>query len=460
MPLCLSPQTRTRFLRITHFTTLTFRYAHTARRSPSPASLLASVSQHKPAKMAATATPDLPILPPEDSHLTAKFGRETANYFSGSPLNRLSFLRTDHAFLAPAFKHPAASFLLLDNLAPLVKTDDAAQLAFVSLGEIVGRVGGDIFEKTEEELIKEFDSEREEHVVVFLGMDEKGVLGGHGGSEEKFKYKEFEGVPYFAVDVSKWEGKEELKEKLGKERKAGFYGGGPRHMGLVAGQAAMYGYARALIDWNARTPFCAQCGQRTLSVNAGTKRVCPPTDKGVERGACATRGTVSNHSFPRTDPTVIMAIVSADGSKVLLGRQRRWPKYWYSTLAGFQEPGESIEEAVRREVWEESGVQVGRVVLHSSQPWPFPASLMIGAVGQALPGEGEKIYLGHDAELESAKWFPMDEVKEALAKGTHNMGDEVPKEYVEGALRLPPQTAIANRLINSVVEGWWVASKM
>ncbi|CAP68637.1 uncharacterized protein PODANS_7_6080 [Podospora anserina S mat+] len=467
MLLFLSPRTRTRFLRLTQSTTttLTFRYAHTARRSPSPASLLASsISKYKPAKMAATtATPDLPILPPEDSHLTAKFGRETANYFSGSPLNRLSFLRTDHAFLAPAFKHPSASFLLLDSLAPLVKKDDTTQLAFVSLGEIRdGLRGEDIFEKTEEELVREFNSEDEERIVVFLGMDERGVLGGHGGHQggKRFRYKDFEGVPYFAVDVSRWEGKEGLSEKLEKERGAMFYGGGPRHMGLVAGQAAMYGYARALVDWNARTPFCAQCGQRTLSVNAGTKRVCPPTDRGVERKACATRGTVSNHSFPRTDPTVIMAIVSADGSKVLLGRQRRWPKYWYSTLAGFQEPGESIEEAVRREVWEESGVQVGRVVLHSSQPWPFPASLMIGAVGQALPGEGEKIYLGHDAELESAKWFPMDEVKEALAKGTHNMGDEVPKEYVEGALRLPPQTAIANRLINSVVEGWWVASKM
>jgi len=226
----------------------------------------------------------------------------------------------------------------------------------------------------------------------------------------------------------------------------------------------MYGQARALIDWNARNPFCAQCGQRTLSVHAGTKRVCPPTDKAggktTDRAPCATRGTVSNLSFPRTDPTVIMAIVSADGTKVLLGRQRRWPKYWYSTLAGFQEPGESIEEAVRREVWEESGVHVGRVVLHSSQPWPFPASLMIGAVGQALPGEGENIFLGHDAELEDAKWFPLDEVKEALVKGVSNMGESAPEEYVEGALRLPPQTAIANRLITAVVEGWWIPSRI
>lgn len=169
---------------------------------------------------------------------------------------------------------------------------------------------------------------------------------------------------------------------------------------------------------------------------------------------------MSNLSFPRTDPTVIMAVVSADGSRILLGRQRRWPKYWYSTLAGFQEPGESIEEAVRREVWEESGVTLGRVVLHSSQPWPFPASLMIGAVGQALPGDGEKVYLGNDAELEDAKWFSLEEVREALAKGVSNLGEPAPETYVDGALRLPPKTAIANQLITAVVDGWWVMPKM
>jgi NAD+ diphosphatase len=226
----------------------------------------------------------------------------------------------------------------------------------------------------------------------------------------------------------------------------------------------MYGQARALLDWNARNPFCAQCGQPTLSVNAGTKRVCPPTDMAggtvQDRKPCATRGTISNLSFPRTDPTIIVAVISADGSRLLLGRQRRWPKDWYSTLAGFLEPGESIEEAVRREVWEESGVHVGRVVLHSTQPWPFPASLMIGAVAQALPGDGEKIYLGNDPELESAKWFPMEEVKEALAKGVSNLGDGPPEGYKEGALRLPPPTAIANRLMTAVVEGWGVSPKI
>lgn len=202
-------------------------------------------------------------------------------------------------------------------------------------------------------------------------------------------------------------------------------------------------------------------------MNAGTKRVCPPTDyAGVpeggapkEREACPTRQGISNLCFPRTDPTIIVAVLSSDGTKTLLGRQKRWPAYWYSTLAGFLEPGESIEEAVRREVWEESGVTVGRVIIHGSQPWPYPANLMIGAIGQATP-EGENIHLGNDPELEAAKWFSMDEIKEALVHGTSGLGEPAPEGYKEGALRLPPRTAIANQLLEAVVSGFMTSSKI
>jgi NAD+ diphosphatase len=149
-----------------------------------------------------------------------------------------------------------------------------------------------------------------------------------------------------------------------------------------------------------------------------------------------------------------MAVVSADGQRILLGRQRRWPPYFYSTLAGFLEPAESVEEAVRREVWEESGVHLGRVVIHSTQPWPFPANLMIGAIGQAIP-DGEEINLGHDAELEDAKWITLDEMREALRIGADsNLGEEAGKEYKEGGLRLPPKTAIANQLMSAVINGF------
>lgn len=152
---------------------------------------------------------------------------------------------------------------------------------------------------------------------------------------------------------------------------------------------------------------------------------------------------------------MIVAVVSYDGRRILLGRQKRWPPLWYSTLAGFVEPGESVEEAVRREVWEESGVRVGRVVMHSSQPWPYPASLMLGAIAQttAEPGADE-IVLTHDPELEDARWVGLDEVEEALRVGTSGLGEEPGEGYREGALRLPPKMAIANRLLAGVIEGF------
>ena len=148
-----------------------------------------------------------------------------------------------------------------------------------------------------------------------------------------------------------------------------------------------------------------------------------------------------------------MAVVSHDAKRVLLGRSKRFPPLWYSTLAGFCEPAESVEEAVRREVWEESGVLLGRVVIHSTQPWPYPANLMIGAVAQALP-DGETIHLEYDPELEDAKWVEMDEVREALRVGTSGLGEAPGPEYKEGGLRLPPKTAIAHQLLLAVTNGF------
>ncbi|KAH8158792.1 hypothetical protein CIB48_g9454 [Xylaria polymorpha] len=400
--------------------------------------------------------PDLPILAADDSMLSRKFGREVANYFSGSPLNRVSFLRGDHAFLNAAFSHPSTSFLLLDNYSPLAK--DTANLAYVSKEDVVPLTGAEPFETTEAEQIKSFNSTITQPVILFLGLDEK---------KKGFEYREYRGNPYFAIDVTPKGSIEEKAKSVIEAVKAkqgvSFIPGG-RLLTLNAPEAAIYAQARALLDWNARSPFCGGCGERTMSVNAGTKRVCPPTDlAGVPEGGepkkradCATRHGVSNLNFPRTDPTVIMAIVSSDGTKLLLGRGKRYPPGWYSTLAGFLEPGESIEEAVRRETWEESGVHVGRVVIHSSQPWPYPANLMIGAIGQATPN-GETINLGNDPELEDAKWYTFDEVREAMGGSAVAFGEPIP-EGEQGKLRIPPQTAIANRLMAAVIEGYLGAS--
>ncbi|KAI1645359.1 NUDIX hydrolase domain-like protein [Daldinia loculata] len=397
-------------------------------------------------------TPDLPVLAEDDSMLSRKFGREVANYFSGSPLNRISFLRTDYGFLRAAFAHPSAAFLLLDNLSPLAK--DHANLSYVARDVVVPLTGEEPFKESEQEQLKDFNSAITQPVVLFLGIDEK---------KPDFQYRDYKGKPYFAVDVTP-KGTIEAKAKsivdIVKANGVSFIDG-RRLLTLNAPDAAIFAEARALLDWNSRNPFCGGCGQPTTSINAGWKRSCPPTDlAGVpeggapkERADCPTRHGISNLCFPRTDPTVIMAVVSADGTKILLGRNKRFPPFWFSTLAGFLEPGESIEEAVRRETWEESGVTVGRVVIHSSQPWPYPANLMIGAIGQATPG-GETIHLGHDEELTDARWFSFDEVREGIATGVSGLGDPAPAGYKEGALRLPPQTAIANQLIQAVLNGY------
>ncbi|CAK3938255.1 probable NADH pyrophosphatase [Lecanosticta acicola] len=413
-----------------------------------------------------------PAHPEVDSMLSRKFGKEVANYFSGSPLNRLSFLRGDHTFLSQALKHPSTSFLLCNDLQPLVQPNTPpgrGKLAYVTYQHVQPIIGDDPFADSEHDIIKAFDSELYVPQMIFLGIDEK--------DEEGLTYQgknRYTGAPYFALDVTPQHALKEKCERLIADLKEkGLEFGKGRMMDVEASDAAIYAEARQLLDWNLRNPFCAACGHPTMSVNAGFKRTCPPADKSFKsrnrqnalpstpeppgdpnaRPPCATRHGISNLCFPRTDPTVIMAVVNSTGDKILLGRQKRWPPYWYSTLAGFAEPAESIEESVRREVYEEAGVLVGRVVIHSTQPWPYPANLMIGAVGQAIP-TGETIDLGNDPELDDAKWFDLDTVRHALRVGTSGLGEDAGSEYKEGGLRLPPNTAIANQLMTAVCNGF------
>ncbi|WP_083656310.1 NAD(+) diphosphatase [Mongoliimonas terrestris] len=178
--------------------------------------------------------------------------------------------------------------------------------------------------------------------------------------------------------------------------------------------------ARSLLVWHERHGFCANCGRATVPSAAGYRRDC------AHCGA---------QHFPRTDPVVIMLVT--DGSRCLLGRQPRFKPGSYSCLAGFLEPGETIEDAVRRETFEESGVRVGRVTYRSSQPWPFPSSLMIGCEAAA---ETTAITMDTD-ELEDCRWFDREEVA-AMVAGTHKDG-----------LFTPPRTAIARLLVEDWLEG-------
>jgi NAD+ diphosphatase len=185
---------------------------------------------------------------------------------------------------------------------------------------------------------------------------------------------------------------------------------------LGADDAGLVAYATAMLNWHRRHGFCANCGAATAIGEAGHVRTCP--------------GCGAAH-HPRTDPVVIMLVRDGAG-RVLLGRQPTWPTGRYSALAGFVEPGESLEAAVAREVLEESGVAVDGVRYASSQPWPFPVSLMLGFYARHAGGEP----IAADGELEDVRWFTRGEVVAAIAG--------------EGWLVLPPPVAIARRLI----DGW------
>ncbi|WP_183754749.1 NAD(+) diphosphatase [Pseudochelatococcus contaminans] len=188
---------------------------------------------------------------------------------------------------------------------------------------------------------------------------------------------------------------------------------------LPADELGPLGEARALMDWHRRHGFCANCGTPTVAFTGGFRRDC------VACGA---------HHFPRVDPVVIMLV--ADGDRCLLGRQPQFAAGMYSALAGFVEQGETIEDAVRREIMEEAGIPVGAVRYMASQPWPFPSSLMIGCAAQAL---GDAIVIDR-LELEDARWFSRDEARQMLA-GHHPEG-----------LTAPRPMAIAHHLLKAFTE--------
>ncbi len=178
--------------------------------------------------------------------------------------------------------------------------------------------------------------------------------------------------------------------------------------------------AKSLLYWHKHNAFCANCGQPTRASIGGSRRECD---------------NCGRHHFPRLEPVVIMLVT--DGDRCLLGRQMRFPPGMYSCLAGFAEIGETLEDAVRREVMEEAGLKVGRVDYFASQPWPFPSSLMIGCTAEALSTD-----ITMDAvELEDARWFRRDEVRHLLTR-TH------PEGFV-----CPPKLAIANLLMSDWAQG-------
>lgn len=219
---------------------------------------------------------------------------------------------------------------------------------------------------------------------------------------------------HFLVDLSDLAEEEATRLARHFHDEAGFLD--LRQVGALLARpvAALLAYARGLAHWHDRQRFCGICSHPTEIASAGHVMICT-------NPSCAT-----SH-FPRTDPAMIVLV--HDGDRCLLGRQPQWTPGMYSTLAGFVEPGESLEDAVRREVFEESGIRVGEVVYHSSQPWPFPQSLMLGFTATAL---STQITVATD-ELEDARWFSAADLKRLEELGFH----------------LPRADSIARRLIEN-----------
>jgi NAD+ diphosphatase len=297
--------------------------------------------------------------------------------FNCNPLDRRSEKRDDPAFIEHLGSNPAARFLVFDGDVPLLKRGNEPDAWFLaSEATAFGQPLQSIF------LGQESDGSGRFALGFTLALEPEG----HS-----------QGVAYDRVDL----------------RSIAL-------RGLVSPAVlGMLGQAKSTLDWHRRHGFCSNCGSASRAAAAGWQRVCD---------ACGTR------HFPRVDPVVIMLAI--DGERCLLGRQRHFAQGMYSALAGFVEPAETVEDAVRREVFEEAQVQCAQVVYYASQPWPFPSSLMIGCFAQASSTE----IVVDQTELEDARWFSRSEVATMLA-GNHAGGLSAPKPF-----------AIAHHLLRAYVE--------
>lgn len=289
--------------------------------------------------------------------------------FGGSALDRAGEVRADTAALKASAAHPDARTLLFWRGKPLIDTARPAQLMRVAM----------------------------DHPVLTDALDPPIYLGRE------------DGAPRFAHELSGWVPKDVDASQLGSfldssEQRHPAFGAEKvfaelrRVMTwLDARDAELAATAKAIFAWHASHGFCSKCGAASDVTHGGWQSTCP---------ACGT------HHFPRTDPVVIMLITH--GNSVLMGRSPGWPEGMFSLLAGFVEPGETLEAAVRREVFEEAGVRVGAVDYLASQPWPFPASLMFGCHGQA---NSEEITID-PVEIEAAMWVTREEMVTIFA-GDH-----------------------------------------
>ena len=296
--------------------------------------------------------------------------------FCGNPLNRVSEKRPDSAWVEAKRRDPSSLILPIWRLQPFLigSPKGPMEAGFLAPGLCESLADGDA-------------------PSILLGLEGERAL--------------------FALDISAARDPENDGPLAGLGRFMEMRAAAMT-AGLPEKDIAILGQAKALVDWHQRHGFCPRCGAPTVLADAGYKRVCTRCN--------------SEH-FPRTDPVVIMLATHGDGC--LVGRGRQFPPGFFSALAGFIEPGETIEEAVAREIFEEAGVRVNNVRYFTTQPWPFPSSLMIGCFAEA---EGRELNVDHN-ELAEAFWLEKPRARAILA-GTAN-----------DTIRMPPPVAIAHHLI-------------
>jgi NAD+ diphosphatase len=310
--------------------------------------------------------------------------RSHPNILAGSYLERAAHWRKDEARLRAALADPATLFVPVWRSRSVVITNGAGRLSAHFIA------GGRAF------------SDRDAAEFILLG--------------------EFRSHVCFAVELA---GEAPPLTEPGAE----FH-----DLRLVAGElpadeAGVLAYARAMVHWREKHRFCGRCGSRTVASQAGHVLQCSDA-------ACAAQ------QFPRIDPAVIVLVT--DGERALLGRQADWPAGRYSTIAGFVEPGESLEDAVIREVREETGVEVDVVDYHSSQPWPFPSSLMLGFTAHASRTDIHRA----DDELEDARWLTRQQIAagEVALPTTHSISFRLIEDWYDAGASVPLRQAPGVRM--------------
>jgi NAD+ diphosphatase len=298
------------------------------------------------------------------------YERSALNFFAANPLDRVTLKRRDPAWLAEQLAAPSTRFVPVWQTKNLFDHSDSFRAVLLEPAS----------------------------APAWVTAADPTLLGIH------------EGTTYFAVNVPEESTALEQLQALGKFQDLWSLGAK-----VEAKTGALLAFAKAMTYWHQRHRFCGDCGSPTRSSDGGFVRICTGANCGKQH-------------FPRTDPAIIVLV--STGERCLLARQASWPAGRYSVLAGFVEPGESLEDAVIREVLEESNIRVTNIHYHSSQPWPFPASLMLGYTAEAT-----NLDLHYaDEELEHARWISRAELADELR---------------QGLIKVPPPVSISHRLIES-----------